>query len=251
MTANLPALTGPDLDHEIDALAKAARRANGPLMALVNRIGGGVEKQLALLPAGVRTELEKITVQALLAAHGLAGIGGEAEGRGTMAAAVFSGAAGGAGGIVTSLAELPVTITVILRAIRAEAVRAGFDPNEPGIRAACLEVFAAGSPLANDDGINTSLISARLTITGPALQKLIATVAPRLAAALGQKLAAQAVPILGAVSGAALNAAFLRYYREVARIRFELMRLSVQHGAETVTERFAKATNPPQITKDL
>ncbi len=250
MTANLPALTGPDLDHEIAALAQAARRANGPLMALVNRIGGGVEKQLALLPAGVRTELEKITVQALLAAHGLAGIGGEAEGRGTMAAAVFSGAAGGAGGIVTSLAELPVTITVILRAIRAEAVRAGFDPNEPGIRAACLEVFAAGSPLASDDGVNTSLISARLTLTGPALQKLIATVAPRLAAALGQKLAAQAVPILGALSGAALNAAFLRYYREVARIRFELMRLAVQHGAETVTDRFAKATSPARITQD-
>jgi EcsC protein family len=249
MTANLPALTGPSLDHEIDALAKALLRANGPLMALVNRIGGGVEKQLALLPASLRAELEKVTVQALLAAHGLAGVGGEAEGRGTMAAAVLSGAAGGAGGIVTSLAELPVTITVILRAIRAEAKKAGFDPDEVGIRAACLEVFAAGSPLAGDDGINTSLISARLTLTGPALQKLIATVAPRLAAALGQKLVAQAVPLLGAVSGAALNAAFLRYYREVARIRFALMRLSVQHGAEMVTDRFAKATQPPRITK--
>jgi hypothetical protein len=138
---------------------------------------------------------------------------------------------------------------VILRAIRAEAVKAGFDPTEPGIRAACLEVFAAGSPLASDDGVNTSLISARLTVTGPALQKLVTTVAPRLAAALGQKLAAQAVPILGAVSGAALNAAFLRYYRDVARIRFQLMRLAVQHGAETVTARFTAAIQPPQIVK--
>ncbi len=250
MTANLPALSSPDLDREIADLARAAKRANGPVMNLVNRIGGGVEKQLTMLPASVRTELERLTVQALLAAHGVAGFGGEAQGRGTMAAAVFSGAAGGAGGIVTSLAELPVTITVILRAIRAEAVKAGFDPKEPGIRAACLEVFAAGSPLAADDGINTSLISARLTLTGPALQKIIATVAPRLAAALGQKLAAQAVPILGAVSGAALNAAFLRYYREVARIRFQLMRLSVQHGAEAVTSRFVQATNPPRLTEN-
>jgi hypothetical protein len=249
MTTYLPALTGPDLDQEIDTLARAAQRAGGPLMALVNRLGGGVERQLSLLPAPLRAELERVTVQALLAAHGLAGIGGEGEGRGTMAAAVFSGAAGGAGGVVTSLAELPVTITVILRAIRAEARKAGFDPAEPGIRAACLEVFAAGSPLATDDGANTSLISARLTLTGPALQKLIATVAPRLAAALGQKLAAQAVPVLGAVSGAALNAAFLRYYRELARIRFQLMRLSVQHGAEAVATRFAKATRPPQITE--
>lgn len=250
MTANLPALTSPDLDREIAALAHAAKRANGPLMALVNRLGGGIERQLAHLPQGVRTELDRLTVQALMAAHGLAGVGGEPSGKGNMAAAMISGAAGGAGGLATSLAELPVTITIILRAIRAEAVQAGFDPNEPGIRAACLEVFAAGSPLASDDGINTSLISARLTVTGPALQKLIATVAPRLAAALGQKLAAQAVPILGAVSGAALNAAFLRYYREVARIRFHLMRLAIQHGAETVTARFSLATEPARITRN-
>lgn len=249
MTDQLPALVGPDLDREIAELARALRRANGPLMALVTRIGGGVERQMAVLPAPLRGELERLTVQALLAAHGVAGIGGEGEGRGTLAAAVLTGAAGGAGGILTSLAELPVTITVILRAIRAEAVRAGFDPAEPGIRAACLEVFSAGSPLAADDGINTSLLSARLALTGPALNKLIATVAPKLAAALGQKLAAQAVPVLGAVSGAALNAAFLRYYREVARIRFHLMRLAVRHGAEVVTLRFQAASAPARITK--
>ena len=248
MKPQLPAIATPDLDHEIDALARAMRRANGPLMALVNRLGGGVERQLGLLPPGVRAELERVTAQALMAAHGVAGIA-EAEGRGTMAAAVASGAAGGAGGVLTSIAELPVTITVILRAIRAEARKAGFDPAEEGIRAACLEVFAAGSPLASDDGVNTSFLSARLTLTGPALQKLVATVAPRLAAALGQKLAAQAVPVLGAVSGAAINAAFLRYYREIARIRFQLMRLSVQHGAEAVAVGFARATAPARITR--
>jgi hypothetical protein len=181
-----------------------------------------------------------------MAAHGLAGFGGEAGGRGTMMAVMATGAAGGAGGLVTSIAELPVTITVILRAIRAEAVKAGFDPNEPGVRSACLEVFAAGSPLAADDGVNTSFLSARLTLTGPALQGVIATVAPRLAAAL----AAQAVPVLGAVSGAALNAAFLRYYREVARIRFALMRLAVQHGGAAVAARFAEATAAPSLTRN-
>jgi hypothetical protein len=249
MTANLPALLAPELDHEIDQLARALRRANGPLMALVNRLGGGVERQLALLPAGLRRDLERVAVAALMTAHGLAGIGGAANGRGTMTAALVSGAAGGAGGVVTSLAELPVTITIILRAIRGEAVKAGFDPDLPGIRAACLEVFSAGSPMAGDDGVNTSFLSARLTVTGPALQKIVAAVAPRLAAALGQKLAAQAVPVLGALSGAALNAAFLRYYREVARIRFQLMRLSVQHGAEAVTLRFSKAAEAPRLTR--
>jgi EcsC protein family len=138
---------------------------------------------------------------------------------------------------------------VILHAIRAAAVEAGYDPEEPWVKAECLKVFGAGTPLAADDGINTSFLSARLTVTGPAVQKIIATVAPKLAAAMGQKLMAQAVPILGAVSGAALNAAFLSYYREVARIRFRLMRLAEVHGVEPVLEAFAEAVMPARIVK--
>jgi hypothetical protein len=252
MTTTLPALPAPDFDREIDALARAMRRANGPVMSLVNRLGGSLEKQMALIPPGLRAELERATVAALMAAHGVAGLGGRlpASGRrGTFAAAVATGAAGGSGGIVTAVAELPVTITLFLHAIRQEAKAAGFDPEEPGIRAACLEVFSAGAPIAADDGLNTGFLSARLTLTGPAIQKLVALVAPRLAAAMGQKLAAQAVPVLGAVTGAALNAAYLGYYREVARIRFALMRLSVRHGAEEVVAAFARATEPARITK--
>lgn len=249
MTQTLPALPAPDLDREIADLARALRRANGPVMSFVNRLGGGIEGQLALLPPRLRGEVERVTAAALTAAHGLGGMAPGVGRRGTLAAALVTGAAGGAGGLATSVAELPVTVTVMLKAIRDEAQAAGFDPAEPSVRAACLMVFAAGSPLSGDDGVNTSFLSARLTLTGPALHKLIATVAPKLAAALGQKLAAQAVPVLGALSGAALNAAYLSYYREVARIRFALMRLAVQHGAEAVAVRFARATEAPKITK--
>lgn len=252
MTANLPALPAPDFDAEIDALAQALRRANGPVMSLVNKLGGNLEKQMSLLPQSVRSEVERVTVAALIAAHGAAGFGGRVAPsgpRGTMAAALATGAAGGSGGILTAVAELPVTITVFLHAIRQEAKAAGFDPDEPGIRAACLEVFAAGAPISSDDGLNTGFVSARLTLTGPALQKLIAMIAPRLAAAMGQKLVAQAVPVLGAVTGAALNAAYLSYYRELARIRFALMRLSVRHGAEAVVTAFSRAAAPARITK--
>ena len=96
--------------------------------------------------------------------------------------------------------------------------------------------------------MNTGFLSARLTLTGPAIQKIIVTVAPRLALAMGQKLAAQAVPVLGAVTGAALNAAYLGYYREIARIRFALMRLAEVHGAEAVISGFEAATKA-QVTK--
>lgn len=249
----LPALRPRVNDSEIAALAGAYKRANGPVMTLVNRLGGGLEKQMALIPAPLRAQIDRAVVSALTAAHGLAGLAEEGPQMGRSAstlAAMATGAAGGAGGVLTSVAELPVTITVFLHAIRAEAIRAGYDPSEPGIRAACLEVFAAGSPLQGDDGVNSAFLSARMTLSGAAIQKVIATVAPRLAASMGQKLAAQAVPVLGALSGAALNAAFLTYYREIARIRFALMRMAETSGGEAVVAAFAKAIEPPRITKD-
>jgi hypothetical protein len=243
--SQLPVVYTPSFESEVAALAADYRRANGPLMALVNRFGSGIEARFDLVPKPLRVQIERIVVVALMAAHGLAGRGEDGtvqSPHGTTLAAIATGAAGGSGGIVTSIAELPVTITVILRAIRAEAIKAGFDPTEPGVRAACLEVFAAGSPVQADDGVNTGFISTRLAITGPALHQLIARIAPRFASALGQKLAAQAVPVLGAVSGAVLNAAFLSYYREIARIRFALMRLAQNHGGEAVVTAFSRAT---------
>ncbi|MBE2274976.1 MAG: EcsC family protein [Rhodobacteraceae bacterium] len=248
----VPAPLSADPAPEIAALAERWKRANGPVIALLNRLGGSIESQLSVIPATVRLRIEAVTAQALEAAYGLARQGSrlpDTGGRGTLAAALATGAAGGSGGIATSVAELPFTITVLLHAIRREAARAGFDPDDPWIRAEALRTFGSGSPASADDGIDTSFLSARLTLTGPALQKLIATVAPRLAATLGQKVAAQAVPVLGAVSGAALNAAFLRYYREAAAIRFALLRLAEQHGAGPVLAGFAAATEAPKITR--
>ena len=248
---NLPAVPDPDLEVEIAALAYAYGRANGPFLTLVNRIGHGVEAQLNRLPDSVRLELERAVARALEKAHGLAAVGRRAPDlgpRGATYAAMATGAAGGAAGLAGSLIELPVTITVMLHAIRAQAQAAGYDPDDPAVRLACLEVFSAGSPLRSDDGVNTAFLSARLTVAGGTLQRVLAVVVPRLAAVFGQKLAAQAVPVLGAVTGAALNAAFLNYYREIARIRFRLMRLSEVHGAEAVLTGFAAAQTSPVLT---
>ena len=248
---NLPTVPGPDLDVEIAALAYAWGRANGPFLKLINRFGSSVEAQMSRLPDSVRVELERAVARALETAHGLAAVGRRAPDlgpRGATYAAMATGAAGGAAGLAGSLVELPLTITVMLHAIRRQAQAAGYDPDDPAIRLACLEVFSAGSPLRADDGVNTAFLSARLTITGGTLQKVLAVVVPRLAAVFGQKLAAQAVPVLGAVTGAALNAAFLNYYREIARIKFRLMRLSEVHGTEAVLTGFAAARTSPVLT---
>ena len=247
----LPA-TLSDVDLDVSGLAVRYRRANGPVMALMNKLGGSVEAQMKMLPDSLRNQIEAITAAALSRAMDVASYGARAPDlgpHGAVAMAMASGAAGGLGGIATSLAELPVTITIILHAIRQAAAANGFDPDTPSIRAECLAVFGAGTPLAGDDGANTSFLGARLAVTGPALQSLIAKVAPRLAAALGPKLFAQSVPLLGAVAGAGLNAAYIRYYREIADIRFGLLRLAERHGPETVLMAFHQATQPTAILK--
>ena len=249
---NLPAPLAPSLPAEIAVLAKRHARAHGPLMRAITKLGGSFESGLAALPDSIRSALTATVESALSTAYGLAATTdriAQPSRRATTVMALASGAAGGAGGMVTSLAEMPVTITLILQAIRAEARAAGLNPDADDVRAASLRVLASGGPLADDDGIDTAFLSARMTLTGPALQKLVATIAPRLAATLGQKLAATAVPVIGAASGAAINAAFLRYFREMAAVQFALLRLSQQHGADRVMAEFRAAATPPKLTK--
>ena len=58
---------------EIAALARRAKRANGPLMRAFNRLGGGVESQMSALPAKVRETLEHGTEGLLRGAYSAAG----------------------------------------------------------------------------------------------------------------------------------------------------------------------------------
>ena len=51
---------------------------------------------------------------------------------------------------------------------------------------------------------------------------------------LGEKFSAQAVPLAGAVAGAALNAAFLDHYRNLATAHFTIRRLERAYGRDTV-----------------
>ena len=75
----------------------------------------------------------------------------------------------------------------------------------------------------------------------------IARTVPRLIPLLGPRLAASAVPLVGALGGAVLNAAWLEHYRSLARIRFRLMALAEHHGAEAVVLAYARAQALPAV----
>jgi hypothetical protein len=55
--------------------------------------------------------------------------------------------------------------------------------------------------------------------------------------------------LVGAVSGAALNAAYLSYYREIAQVRFQLLKLAELHGTDAVMSEFRIAVTPPKVIK--
>ena len=66
------------------------------------------------------------------------------------------------------------------------------------------------------------------------LVRLVSQIAARFGVVVSEKLAAQAVPVVGAVGGAAVNAAFAHHFQAMARGHFTVRRLERRHGAEVV-----------------
>lgn len=237
-------LTGAAM-AEIAALAQRQRQANGVLMKAINFMGSQVDDVLRMLPAGARGQIEDAAKSALEHSYEVAARSRTAPAgqmiRGDRAHRILttiSGALGGIGGLPTALAELPVATTMIFRAVQDVAETHGEDPSAPETRLNCLAVFGAGGPLADDDSLDTAFFGARFALTGGAVHGLLAKVAPRFATVLTQKLASQAVPLLGAAAGAGTNYAFSGYYVEMAHVHFGLRRLSRDHGDDAVLEAF-------------
>jgi len=241
-----------EVERRLHALAQAHSGASNAGIQVLNLIGGQAESLLDRLPPQVRGRLGEGTENALKiameAAHRSRDVVGESPGWMTRAVTTAMGAAGGFGGLPSAMAELPVTTTVLLRAIQDVAIEHGFSAQEQGVRHDCLQVFAAAGPLDHDDGADLAFLSTRVAVTGASVQAVIARVAPRLATVLGQKLAAQTVPILGAAAGAATNYAYTSYYQKMAQVHFGLRRLAIDadrdHG-ELVEEFRALVIRPP------
>lgn len=220
-----------DAEAELDRLARQYRSASGPGIQMLNLLGGKAENLIDRLPSPVRAGLFEATEQALHVAmraadHSRRAVPDQRPWVNT-AMTTAMGAAGGFGGLPGSLVELPATTTVLLRAIQSAAVSEGFDPGATSVQFDCVRVFSSAGPLAHDDGADLGFVTLRLSLTGHALHKLIAAVTPRLAAAMGQKLAAQSVPVLGAMAGAGSNYVYTRYYQDMARVHFGLRRLAI------------------------
>lgn len=225
-------LSVAEVEAELDALALRYQSASGLGVNLLNALGGQVENLLERLPAALRGQLSQGTSQALHLAMQAARqsrrvVPGQSPKVNRLVSTAM-GAMGGAAGLPGALVELPATTAFLLRTIQDAAAAEGFDPNAQSVMFDCLRVFASAGPLERDDGAETAFVSLRLSLSGQALNQVINTVAPRLATALGHKLAAQSVPILGAAAGATANYVYSGYYHEVALVHFGLRKLAVE-----------------------
>jgi hypothetical protein len=224
-------LAPQDVERELQALAERYRRAGRSGVKVANLLGAQAENLLDRLPGPVRDGLGRATEQGLTlaveaAGHSRRAVPDQPVWVNTAMSSVM-GAAGGFSGLPGTLVELPMTITLLMRAVQGVAVQHGFDPSADSVKFDCVRVFSSGGPLSHDDADDLAFIAIRVSLGGAAMQKMIATIAPRLAAVLGQKLAAQSIPVLGAVTGAAVNYVYTDYYQQLADVHFGLRRLAI------------------------
>ena len=248
----LPTPPEAEIGARLAEIVRSHRDADTLAMRAVAAIGGRAEAALHRLPPEMRTALDRTTESALRSLVDMAarsrGVLPDQSARVSVAMTTALGAAGGTGGLPTALAELPVTVTMLFRAIQAVAVEHRFDPDDLETRKLCLSVFAEAGPLARDDGADTGFLATRIALRGTTVQAMIARVAPRLATALGQKLGAQAVPVLGAAAGAATNYAYVTFYTAMARVVFGLRALERDTGRSypvLVAEMAARVSENP------
>jgi len=238
-------------DSDREALAAAVRRLESP--SLAGRLAALAGKPVGLLqralPAAASTGVAKLAKHALERALDVALF----SLRNRRIAACTSGAIGGAFGLAALAVELPVSTTIMLRAIAAIAQEEGEDLEDPRTELACLEVFALGGPTTDETGVEADYFAVRAILarglveiadfgidkgvvreSAPLLVRFLTQIASRFGVVVSQKVAAQAVAVVGAVGGAAVNLAFIEHFQDVARGHFTVRRLERAYGVDAV-----------------
>jgi EcsC protein family len=246
-----------------EALAAAVRRLESP--SLAGRLAALAGKPVGLiqraLPAAASTAVATVAKHALERALDVALFslknrrlkGGRKLHSGL---ACTSGAIGGAFGLPALAVELPVTTMIMLRAIAAIARDEGEDLADPRTGLACLEVFALGGgpdrAVPESDYFAVRALLARGVVevadfavekgavreAAPAVVRFLAQVATRFGVVVSQKMMTQAVAVVGAVGGAAVNLAFIEHFQELARGHFTIRRLERAYGADAVRAEY-------------
>jgi hypothetical protein len=250
-----------DAVHCLEHLSAGARVAH--------LAGAPIEKLVAMLPAKAS---ETISAAARRAIHGALKLSLKTlpvhDPRGGVpppaasnwwhkAAGAASGAVGGAFGLAALAVELPVSTTIMMRSIADVARGEGADLEDLQVQLECVMVLGLGTRAKGDDAAEIGYFAAREAMSravgsaashiakhglaregAPALVRLISIIGERYSVNISEKVAAQLVPIAGAVGGAAINTVFIDHFQDVARGHFTVRRLERKYGREVVQAEY-------------
>lgn len=263
MSVNLPVLYEPGLSaSDMEALRTAVEALER--LSFAGRIARLTGRQMGIpVPAEVHRVAMDAAQKALSTSlkFALASLEGPPKGDTTRfhkRLAAVAGGVGGAVGLASLPFELPVSTTIMLRSIADIARNEGENLRHPETGLACLEVFALGGH--SDDNVleggylavrgllAKSVSDATRYVAGrglaqdsaPAIVRLLAQLSSRFGVVVSQKAAAQAVPLLGALSGAAINLAFTEHFQTLARGHFAVRRLERIYDPVTVRALYAR-----------
>lgn len=267
-TVQAPAIPGSLSDMDLADLRRARFMLDDPGIAIqiANLLGSPIEHVISKrLPRRAAALVDRAAKAAVTAAFNAAALSMRKDRLGLPArnwlhrgVAVGAGAAGGFFGLAGLALELPFTTTTILRSIADIARAEGEAPHELATRLACIEVLALGGSGKDDDGAESGYFATRAALAqqisavsqhlvkhglsgagAPAMVRLVNAIAHRFSVPVSQKLVAGAAPIIGAASGAALNAIFISHFQKVAQGHFIVRRLERRHGVEAVRRAYA------------
>ncbi len=251
--------------EDVEELRRAKLLLERPSLAvkLTDALGAPIERGFKLLPekwsesinSAVRVSLERALT---VAVRSLRSSGTRStRNRLHRLAVAAAGAGGGAFGLAGLVVELPLSTTIMLRSIADIARSEGEDIGRIESQLACLEVFALGGRSPKDDSAETGYFAVRSALAGtvseaaryltergltekgaPALVRLVTAIGGRFGVAVSEKIAATAIPVLGALGGAVVNTLFINHFQDMAKGHFTVRRLERAYGRSVVKDLY-------------
>ena len=253
--------------EDLAALQTAVQSLEHPGLAarLTNMVGKPIEFIGDVLPASASNVIAIATSKSLemalkVALRTMQGPPHAGSRRLHKALATASGAAGGAFGLAALPIELPVSTIIMLRSIADIARSEGENLSDPEAALSCVQVFALGGrPGSAADASETGYFAVRGMLAksvteaarfiaergvikegGPVLVRFITQVASRFGVVVTQKVAAQTLPVIGALGGAGVNYAFIEHFQETAQGHFTVRRLERIYGKKVVRDEYER-----------
>ncbi|MEM7180261.1 MAG: EcsC family protein [Spirochaetota bacterium] len=172
--------------------------------------------------------------------------------------ALVSGAIGGVG-VITLFIELPITTIIMVRSIADIARSFGENYHEIGTKYACLEVFAFGDDVLDEETGDVGYYATRAALTNsfedssiyiaqkgvagmgaPLIAQIITKIAIHYQRVIAVALTTKLVPIVGAIMGASINYLFIEHFQEKAMGHFTIRQMERKYGFQAVKQAYGK-----------